>query len=147
MVRACAPGGRVVSAAWTPDGFMAATNRAMGRYLPPPPSCGQPPTRWGDTAFVRGLFAGAGTVSTSVERVEFTFASAQEAAAFWVRVAGHVQVERARLEGEGSWEALHEDVVAAFSEWNQARPGSSPDTGAGVRVESAYLLATVTRAG
>ncbi|ORT55456.1 hypothetical protein [Streptomyces sp. CB03238] len=127
----------MVSAAWTPDGFMSAANRAVGRYLPPPPPGVRPPTRWGDEAFVYEQFAAAGPaeVTATVEHVRLDFASPVEAAAFWVRAAGHVQVER-RLEASGAWEALHDDVAAVFAEWNR-------EPGPAVRVESAYLSAVV----
>ncbi|MEV7523481.1 methyltransferase domain-containing protein [Streptomyces sp. NPDC091371] len=139
LARCCAPGGRIVTAAWTPDGFMAAANRAMGAYLPPPPAGAQPPTRWGDEAFLRGLFPGH-AVTTTTERVRFTFDSPLAAAEFWVRTAGHVQAERARLQAEGAWPALHHDLAAVFTEWNRAAgPGTDPD----VRVDAAYLLAVV----
>ncbi|KUJ65612.1 hypothetical protein ACZ90_45770 [Streptomyces albus subsp. albus] len=137
LIRRCAPGGRIVSTAWTPDGLMAATHRAMGAYLSPPPATGQPPVRWGDTAHVRALFAGH-EVATATEQVRFTFESPLAAAEFWVRTAGHVQAERERLEADGAWLALHHDLAAVFSEWNQAG-GTGPE----VRVESAYLLAVV----
>ncbi|MFF8847923.1 class I SAM-dependent methyltransferase [Streptomyces sp. NPDC015127] len=143
MVERCAPGGRIVSAAWTPDGFMAAANRTMGRYLPPPPPDAQPPSHWGDAGKVREWFAapevkGVMGVATSIDHVRFEFASPIEAAEFWVRAAGHLQTERRRLEACGAWQALHHDLAALFAEWN-----TTPV--AGVRVESAYLLAVATR--
>lgn len=134
LVRACAPGGRIVSAAWTPDGLMAAANRAAGPYLPPPPPGGQPPVRWGDAAYVRALFTGHG-VSVTTERVPFAFASPDAAAAFWVRTAGHLQAERCRLLADGSWPALHHDLAAVFAE-HTAADGT-------VRADSAYLLTVV----
>ncbi|MFF8811832.1 class I SAM-dependent methyltransferase [Streptomyces pactum] len=140
LLRCCAPGGRVVSAAWTPDGFMAATNRAMGAFLPPPPAGTVPPTRWGDASFVRGLFAGGEVagVTAATEHVTFTFPSPSAAAEFWLRTAGHVLTERPRLEAEGRWAALHDAVAAVFAEWDQ-------DTGPGIRVAAAYLLVVVAR--
>ncbi|MEV3988495.1 class I SAM-dependent methyltransferase [Streptomyces sp. NPDC049837] len=143
MVEHCAPGGRIVSAAWTPDGFMAAASRAMGRYLPPPPPDAGPPTHWGDADKVREWFAapeagGATEIATSTDHVRLAFASPIEAAEFWVRTAGHLQAERRRLEASGAWQALHHDLAALFTEWNRT-PGS------GVEVESSYLLAVVTR--
>ncbi|MFI6582856.1 class I SAM-dependent methyltransferase [Embleya sp. NPDC050493] len=137
LVRHCAPGGRIVSAAWTPDGLMAAANRAIGAYLPPPPVTAQPPVRWGDEAYVRGLFAGH-DVEATVEHVGFAFESPLDAADFWVRTAGHVQAERDRLEADGAWLALHHDLAAVFTEWNRAE-----GSGGAVHVESAYLLAVI----
>ncbi|WP_052707116.1 class I SAM-dependent methyltransferase [Streptomyces rubellomurinus] len=142
MIRCCAPGGRVVSAAWTPGGFMAATNHVFGRFLPPPPPGGQPPTRWGDPEFLRTLFPGEPTCT--VERIAFAFGSPAEAAGFWIRAAGHVQVERARLVATGRWDALHEELATVFAEWNrQPRDGTEDGNGTGVRVEAEYLVAVV----
>jgi SAM-dependent methyltransferase len=135
LVRCCAPGGRIVSAAWTPDGFMAATNRAISRYLPPPPPGGRPPTQWGNPDVLRELFAPL-TVSTTVERLRLEFPSPVAAAEFWVRTAGHLQAERTRLAADGNWTALHHDLAAVFAEWNRS-------TGSDIVVESAYLLAVV----
>jgi SAM-dependent methyltransferase len=137
LVRCCAPGGRIVSAAWTPDGFMAATNRAASRYLPPPPPGGQPPTRWGNLDVVRELFAPL-AVSATVEQVRFEFPSPVVAAEFWVRTAGHLQAERARLTADGGWTALHDDLAAVFTEWNRS-------SGPGIVIEASYLLAVLDR--
>ncbi len=137
LVRCCAPGGRIVSAAWTPDGLMAATNRAMSPYLPPPPADGRPPARWGDETCLRGLFAGH-EVAVSTELVSFTFESPLAAAEFWVRTAGHVQAERDRLLFHGdAWLDLHHALADVFTAWNRA-------DGEGVRVEAAYLLAEIS---
>lgn len=138
LTRCCAPGGRIVSAAWTPDGLMAAANRVMGAYLPPPPAGGAPPVRWGDEAYLRALFAGH-NVAVTTEHIRFAFESPLAAAEFWVRTAGHVQTERDRLRAvDGAWLALHHDLAAVFADWNVAG-----GAGAGVRVESAYLLAVI----
>jgi len=137
LVRCCSPRGLIVSAAWTPGGLMAATNRAMGPYLQHAPASGPPPVRWGDEAYVRGLFARC-DVDVRQESVGFEFASFVEAAEFWARTAGHVQAERARLEAEGAWPALHLDLAAVFAERNEVAGANE-----GVRVESAYLLAVI----
>ncbi|WP_329378371.1 methyltransferase domain-containing protein [Streptomyces sp. NBC_01351] len=139
LTRCCAPGGQIVTAAWTPDGFMAAANRVMGAYLPPPPAGARPPTRWGDEAFLRGLFPGH-EVAVTTEHVRFAFGSPLAAAEFWVRTAGHLQAERDRLRAAGAWQALHHDLAALFAEWNRDA-GAGEDSG--VHVDSAYLLGVI----
>jgi SAM-dependent methyltransferase len=138
MLRRCAPGGRIVSAAWTPDGFMAETNRVIGAYLPPALPGARPPTGWGDPAHLAALFA-PHQVTTSAHSVRFRFASPIEAAEFWIRTAGHVQAERHRIEARGDWTALHHDLAALFSERNPT-PAHEP----GVHVAADYLVAVVT---
>jgi SAM-dependent methyltransferase len=114
LERVCAPGGRIALAAWTPDSAMSRAGAAAGPYLPPPPGDG-PPSRWSDEAFLRELFEPRGVrVACTRETLELGFADADEAVAFWLRTAGHVQAERARLEAERRWDALVADLRAVL---------------------------------
>ncbi|HSA53526.1 MAG TPA: class I SAM-dependent methyltransferase [Yinghuangia sp.] len=142
MLRCCTPGGRIVSAAWTPDGFMAAANRVLAAYLPPPPPGARPPSEWGELAYLQDLFA-PHHITATTRGVPFHFPSALEAAEFWTRTAGHLQAERPRIEAQGTWTALHHDLAALFTEHNQA--SSEPDDTT-VLITSEYLLATITPA-
>ena len=51
LIRVCRPGGRIVMANWTPQGFVGALFKTIGKHVPPPlmPS----PMLWGDEAVVR----------------------------------------------------------------------------------------------
>jgi SAM-dependent methyltransferase len=52
LVRVCRPGGRIVMANWTPEGFVGQMFKIIGKHVPPPalmPS----PLLWGDEATVR----------------------------------------------------------------------------------------------
>jgi SAM-dependent methyltransferase len=52
IVRVCKPGGRIVLANWTPEGFAGKLLRTIANHVPPPaimPS----PLQWGDEAIVR----------------------------------------------------------------------------------------------
>jgi SAM-dependent methyltransferase len=141
LARVLAPSGLIVSAAWTPDGFMAATNRAIAHYLPPPPPGATPPTRWGDAAaFARLLEPHGLSVTAMVETLTFTFSSLTEAAQFWADTAGHLQAERPRLEVEGRWSQLLDDLQAVFMAWNTVATGT-------VSVGADYLLALATARG
>lgn len=137
LVRCCRPGGRIVITAWTPDSFMAATNRAVSGYLPPPPPGGTPPTQWGDPGYIHHLFASPQTtVSTTTASVRFDFPTLDAAADFWTRTAGHLQAERQRLQSLGEWGRLLTDLKACFAEAN-------PDPTGRVVVHSTYLLTVV----
>lgn len=84
MIRVCRPGGRIGLVNWTPDGFVGGMLRTVGRYVPPPVGV-QPPTRWGDEAYLRDLFGD--TVSNlTVERRahDFRFHSPEHFAQFFV---------------------------------------------------------------
>jgi SAM-dependent methyltransferase len=139
LIRCCRPGGRIVCTAWTPDSFMAATNRAVAPYLPPPAPGGTPPTRWGDAEFVQGLFTSRGaTVTTTVATVQFGFPTLDAAAEFWTRTAGHLQAERPRLQADGAWDSLIANLKTVFADANADRTGR-------VQVSSTYLLTVAIR--
>ena len=52
LIRVCKPGGRIVMANWTPEGFVGHLFRTIGKHVPPPPLMAPPP-KWGDEATVR----------------------------------------------------------------------------------------------
>jgi SAM-dependent methyltransferase len=138
LVRCWRPGGRIVVAAWMPDSFMAATNRAVAPYLPSPPPESTPPTQWGDADFIHSLFTSKdATVTTTTATVRFDFPTPDAAADFWIRTAGHLQAEKVRLDSHGTWERLLTDLKGCFADASTDRTGQ-------VVVDSTYLLTTVT---
>jgi ubiquinone/menaquinone biosynthesis C-methylase UbiE len=52
LVRVCRPGGRIVMANWTPEGFVGQMFKIIGKYAPPSPLMPSP-LKWGDEATVR----------------------------------------------------------------------------------------------
>jgi len=52
LVRVCRPGGRIVMANWTPEGFVGQMFKTIGKHVPPPPLMPSP-VKWGDEATVR----------------------------------------------------------------------------------------------
>ncbi len=66
LLRVCRPGGKIGMANWTPESFVGALFRTVGRHVPPP--AGLPSAmRWGDEEVVRGLF-GDGVSNLRMER-------------------------------------------------------------------------------
>ncbi len=57
LLRVVRPGGRIGLANWTPEGFVGQLLKLVGQQVPPPPGL-NPPTRWGQEAALRALFAG-----------------------------------------------------------------------------------------
>ncbi|MFC3169463.1 hypothetical protein [Paracoccus fontiphilus] len=55
VLRVCRPGGRIGLANWTPDSFIGEVFRTLGRHLPPPAGL-EPPSRWGDRAWIEETF-------------------------------------------------------------------------------------------
>jgi SAM-dependent methyltransferase len=56
LARVCRPGGTIGLASWSPQGFVGEMFAAMKPFVPAPPPGAQPPLRWGDESYVRGLF-------------------------------------------------------------------------------------------
>jgi ubiquinone/menaquinone biosynthesis C-methylase UbiE len=71
LVRVCKVGGKIAIANWTPEGFLGDLLRAVGRYVPPPPTAASP-LRWGTTAGIAELFP-RGVRVVQAERRYFAF--------------------------------------------------------------------------
>jgi SAM-dependent methyltransferase len=134
LVRVARPGGSIVVAAWTPDGFVGRTFSATAPYMPPPPPELKPPVMWGDERHVRGLFEGSGA-QVVCERRTVTFAG--ESAEAWQaddeQKLGPAVMAKAVLAPQGRWEDLQRDMLAMYEEFNRATDGS-------FRVEAEYLV-------
>ncbi|HET9104789.1 MAG TPA: class I SAM-dependent methyltransferase [Solirubrobacteraceae bacterium] len=141
LARASAPGARVGLAAWTPGSFMPAMGRALSPYLPLPPGTGAPPSRWGEEEALTELLR-PHAIQVGVARrssVHLSFADVEDARRFLIRTAGHVLVERPRLEREGRWVELERDLDRLVRDRNNA-------TGGAVQIECEYLLALAAAA-
>jgi SAM-dependent methyltransferase len=134
LVRVARPGGSIVVAAWTPDGFVGRNFSVTAPYMPAPPPELKPPVMWGDEQHVRGLFEGTG-VDLTFERRAVTFAG--ESPEAWLaedeQKLGPAVMAKAALEPQGRWEDLRRDTLALYEEFNLAGDGS-------FKVESEYLV-------
>jgi SAM-dependent methyltransferase len=140
LVRVTRPGGQIVLACWTPEGFIGQLFKTMSPYLPKPPAGASPPPLWGQREHVLELFAGTG-VELGFERHEASFHGKSPAAfvAFMADNYGPVLKARERLAPEGRWEALHADLVALCE---RADVG-----GDGFRAPSEYVVAVGRKRG
>ena len=57
LSRVVRKGGRIAMANWTPDSFIGAMFKVIGRHVPPPAGL-QPPALWGDETHLQTLFPG-----------------------------------------------------------------------------------------
>jgi SAM-dependent methyltransferase len=132
LVRVCRPGGRVVLASWTPDGFFG---RLIGLLSPP----GSPPAAlWGDERHVRRLLGGQLLLAQEPHIVEFHFASPDAMVAEFERVFGPLVLARAAL-GDDRFA----DVRAAFRVLVDEFGSGSGEA----RVAAEYLLTVAHRPG
>ena len=134
LVRVARPGGTIVVAAWTPDGFVGRNFRVTSRFMPAPPPELKPPVMWGEEDHVRGLFADAGAELAFERRaVPFTGDSAAAFLAQDEEKLGPAVMAKAALEPQGRWEDLRQEMLAMFEDANEADDGS-------FRVDSEYLV-------
>jgi ubiquinone/menaquinone biosynthesis C-methylase UbiE len=133
LVRVARPGATIGVTAWTPDGLNGRLFKVVGAHMPPPPPELKAPTMWGEEAHMRSLFADTGAELT-FERAMATFQA--DSPASWVdyneRVLGPAIMARAALEPQGAYEPLREDMLALYSQANEA-----PDA---FRAQAEYLL-------
>jgi ubiquinone/menaquinone biosynthesis C-methylase UbiE len=138
LARVARPGATIVLTAWTPEGLNGQMFKAVGSYMPPPPSGLKPPVMWGDEDNVRSLFQSTGAKLT-FERlmVTFEYGSSEGWLEYNERVLGPTIVAKAILQPQGRWDALRKELVELYTDCNEAEDGT-------FRASAEYLL-TVAR--
>lgn len=132
LVRVCRPGGRIVVANWTPEGFVGRMFATLGGYLPPPPVIASRPTLWGEAAHVRALLGGQVLLTLERRTVELHAPSAEALMSRQQERFGPLIIAQRLLEPE-RYEALLADLRALLA---------TEHSGEGeVRIASEYLLA------
>jgi SAM-dependent methyltransferase len=140
LARVTRPGGQIVTACWTPDGFIGQLFKTMSPYMPKPPEGASPPPLWGQEEHVRELFAEGG-VELEFEKhsVDFECDSPAGFVEFMADNYGPVLKARERLAQEGRWDDLRADLVALSER-------SNVDV-SGFRAPSEYLIAHGRKGG
>jgi 2-polyprenyl-3-methyl-5-hydroxy-6-metoxy-1,4-benzoquinol methylase len=136
LLRVCKPGGRIIMANWTRDGFIGQMFKATSTFIAPNGLAS--PLLWGDEAVVADRLAGA-TVSTTRRLMCFDFA---------LNAAGVVDLFRTyygptkrAFDGLDAQQraALHRSLTLLWDEHNRSSDGAT-------RVQSEYLEVTAIKA-
>jgi SAM-dependent methyltransferase len=125
LVRVCKPGGRIVMANWTPDGFVGQLFKTIGKHVPPPPIMAPPP-KWGDEATVRERLKD-GIAELSLMRRMYPFRypfPPRKVAEFYCEFYGPTNRAHASLD-EAKRAALLADLDALWTEHNAATDGGT----------------------
>ena len=121
LVRVLKPGGRMVVAAWRPEGKF----RTIASHLPAPPEGFQPPPLWGTKEHVREIFEGTGIdLDLEPTAVEFTAESPDAYLEEMERDLPPMVVARANLQPD-KWDALRSDLQTLYVETNESESGFS----------------------
>jgi SAM-dependent methyltransferase len=140
LVRVLKPGGRMVVAAWRPDGNVGRMFGTIASHMPPPPEGFQPPPLWGQEEHVRKIFAGTGIeLEFEPTTVEFTADSADVFFEEMERDLPPIVMAKAGLEPDGKWDALRSDLLELYTETNESESAFS--------APQEYLLIKGTKAG
>jgi SAM-dependent methyltransferase len=131
LLRVCRPGGRIALACWTPEGFIGQMFARVVRRVPPPAGA-QSPLMWGREEPVRDRLAGVRTLVATRRTIDLAWPMSPADVATLFRVCyGPTLLAYAKL-SEVDADALHEELVALWTEHNRATDGTT-------RVESEYL--------
>ncbi|MDP8952637.1 MAG: class I SAM-dependent methyltransferase [Actinomycetota bacterium] len=138
LVRVCRPGGRIVMANWTPEGFVGQMFKTIGKHVPPPPLMPSP-LLWGDEATVRERL-GDGVAELHLTKRQYPFCypfPPSEVVEHFRTYYGPTNRAFAALDAAGQ-AALRRDLEQLWSEHNRAADGTT-------RYESEYLEAVAVR--
>ncbi len=137
LARVTRSGGRLGFANWTPQGFIGALFKTIGRHVPPPAGV-RAPSEWGTDTRLATLFAGtAHAIRTERKVFVFRYPSAAAWIDSWREIYGPMAKAFQALDAAGQ-EALRADLIALAE-------GASRSNRAMV-VPGEYLEAVVTRA-
>jgi 2-polyprenyl-6-hydroxyphenyl methylase/3-demethylubiquinone-9 3-methyltransferase len=140
LVRVCRPGGTIVLVNWTPGGLIGQLFQTMGRHMPPPPAFVTPPPKWGDEAHLRGLFGSAGDVQLTYGMNPFTFDSLDGYMDFFEVNYGPTKRAKEKLQAEGRWDALRDDLRNLYTSLNTAGDGT-------LHIDAEFVVCRVQLAG
>lgn len=139
LLRVCRPGGRIVMANWTPQGFVGQMFKTLAGHVPPPPLM-TPPVQWGDETKVRErLGEGVSQLDMSRRMYDLRYPFGPEQVVdFFIDYYGPTNRAHASLGADGQ-AALRKDLTALWNQANRARDG-------GTQVAAEYLEVQARRA-
>jgi ubiquinone/menaquinone biosynthesis C-methylase UbiE len=138
LLRVCRPGGRIGLVNWTPEGWIGAMFRAVGRHVAPPPGV-KPGTRWGTEEGLRELLGDSvSELVTTRQEFVWRFESAEQFLHLFRTYYGPTVKAFEALDDAGQ-QALTADLLEVLAQY--ARPA---DDGT-LLVPAEYLEAVATR--
>ncbi len=123
MMRVAKPGGKIALANWTPESFIGALFKTLGKHVPPPAGV-KSPAMWGTEQWVHETFDGATNEIAFVRKMfNFRYPSPQAFVDFFKTYYGPVHKAFIAV-GEAGEAALEADILATIAEFNVATDGT-----------------------
>ncbi len=123
MLRVCRSGGKIGLANWTPDSFIGALFKVIGRHLPPPAGV-KSPALWGTRSRLEELFGnGAHDISVSDRKFVFRYRSTDHWMDVFRTYYGPMHKAFAALDDAGR-ESLDREVRDLIGRFNEAEDGT-----------------------
>jgi ubiquinone/menaquinone biosynthesis C-methylase UbiE len=123
MLRVCRAGGKIGLANWTPEGFIGALFKTIGRHVPPPAGM-QSPALWGTSEHMAELFGSQATLRLAEKR---NFMFRYQSDDHWIDIFrtyyGPVLKAFESLDATGH-HALNADIKALIGGFNLAHDGT-----------------------
>lgn len=137
LARVCRSGGKIAMANWTPESFIGALFKTLGRHVPPPAGVSSP-ALWGDKDWVEKQFvADAEDITIKLKSFNFRYRSPAHFIEFFRTFYGPVHKAFLALDKAGQV-ALHNEILDTIARFNVATDGT-------MMVPSQYAEIIVTR--
>lgn len=137
LLRVTRPGGRIIMANWTREGFIGQMFKVISAHVAPAPI--PSPLLWGDETIVRERLAGTSSIETTRQSMRFDYAFTPAGVVDLFRTTyGPSKRAFDSLDTDGR-EALHRELTVLWDQHNRARDRTT-------RVESEYLEITAIKA-
>jgi len=137
MLRVCRSGGKIGLANWTPEGFIGALFKTIGRYMPPPAGV-KSPAAWGTRARLDEMFGGgAREIAITQKSFAFRYHSPEHWLDIFQTYYGPVHKTFGALDADKQ-AALKSDLFDLIAAFNVAADGT-------MVVPADYLEVVITR--
>ena len=136
LMRVCRPGGKIGMANWTPESFIGALFKTIGKYVPPAPGT-KSPALWGTKAHLDTLFGAKGAVAVDSKTFVFRYKSPKHWVETFRSYYGPIVKAFAAIDPEAR-EALEADLYALLDRFNVAEDGT-------LVVPGEYLEVVITK--
>lgn len=123
MLRTCRSGGKIAMANWTPDSFIGALFKTLGKHVPPPAGVASP-ALWGTNRWIEEQFSSeAKDITTKLKSFYFRYRSPEHFVEFFRTFYGPVRKAFIALDTAGQ-DALYRDILESIRQFNVATDGT-----------------------